>query len=106
MNSPHKTVVDDHGSKEKLAAKVLKFVTCPEEEEQEDFEHRIHTMSNRKLLRLWNAQQTLESNHGDRDALVKKITLARFSGGNEAYATKIATYSTPRLLDLGRQHRV
>ena len=105
-HSPLHTVREEHGSKEKLAEKVIGILDVPEDEDKADFEHRVHTMSNRKLLRLWNAHQTLDSKYGSRDALVDKVTKAQFPGGNTDYAAKIATYSTPRLLDLARRFKV
>lgn len=104
--SPLQRVRDEHGSKEKLAEKVLGILDCPEDEEKDLFEHRVSTMSNRKLLRLWDANQALTSKHGSRDALVDKIVKARFPGGNDDFMNKISGYSVPRLLDLGRQHKV
>jgi tyrosyl-tRNA synthetase len=104
--SPLQLVRDQYGSKEKLAAKVLGILQKGEEEEQEAFEHRVHTMSNRKLMRLLAANETLTSKHGSREALVDKIVKARFPGGNADFAAKIGNYSIPRLLDLGRQHKV
>lgn len=104
--SPLQMVRDQHGSKEKLAAKVLGILDRPEEEEEAAFEHRVNTMSNRKLLRLWAAHEQLNSAHGSRDALIEKIAKARFPGGNADFAAKISGYSVPRLLDLGRQHKV
>lgn len=104
--SPLQIVRDEHGSKEKLASKVAGLLQPAQDEEKEAFEHRINTMSNTKLLRLWNAHQTLSSKHGSTQALVDKIVKARFPGGNADYAAKLAGYSVPRLLDLGRQHGV
>lgn len=104
--SPLQIVRDTHGSKEKLAEKVAGLLQPADGEEQDAFQHRINTMSNTKLLRLWNAHQALSSKHGSREALVEKIVKARFPGGNADYAAKLGTYSVPRLLDLGRQHGV
>lgn len=101
--SPLQRVRQEHGSKAELATKVAGFLEVPEDEEKEDFEHRIATMSNQKLLRLWDAQQALVSSHGSREALADKITKARFPGGNADYLAKISGFSTPKLLDLARQ---
>ena len=101
--SPLQMVRDQYGSKEKLAEKVIGLLECGEDEEKEAFEHRVHTMSNKKLLRLWSSYETLKASHGSTEALVEKIVKARFPGGNADYAAKIADYSVPRLLDLGRQ---
>lgn len=104
--SPLHRVREEFGSKEKLAAKVIEILDRPEDEEAEEFEHRVNTMSNRKLLRLYEANQTLSSKYDSREDLVEKIVRARFPGGNEDYLNKIGGYSVPRLLDLARQHRV
>ncbi len=104
--SPLQMAREQYGSKEKLAEKVLAILDRSEDEEQEAFEHRVNTMSNRKLLRLLAASETLAATHGSREKLVDKIVAARFSGGNADYRAKIENYSVPRLLDLGRQHKV
>ena len=104
--SPLQRVRAQHGSKEKLAEKVVEILDRPEDQEQDEFEKRVNTMSNRKLLRLWESNEKLSSKYGSRDALVEKIVRARFPGGNADYAAKISGYSVPRLLDLGLQHKV
>ncbi len=101
--SPHQFVKVKHGSKAKLAEKVLGFLETPEGEDQADFEARITKLSNAKLVRLFNAHEKVESVYGGKQALVDKIVSAKFKGGNEPYAKKIATFSEPRLLDLARQ---
>ena len=53
--SPHKLVKSKHGTKAKLAEKVLDFLTAPEGEEKDVFEARIRTLSNAKLQRLFDA---------------------------------------------------
>ena len=104
--NPLPRVRDEHDSKEALAQKVIGILQKPEDEEQAAFEHRINTLSNRKLLRLWEANQTLAEKWGSRDALVDKIVKARFVGGNSDYQQKISGYSLPKLIDLARQHKV
>ncbi len=101
--SPHQLVKSKHGSKAKLADKVLEFLTAPEGEDQADFDARIRGLSNAKLQRLFAAHERVENDFGGKDALVEKIVSAKFSGGNAPYATKISTFSEPRLLDLARQ---
>ena len=104
--SPLHAVVAEHGSKAELAKKVIGVLTKGEDEEQEMFEHRVNTMSNKKLLRLWNAHQTLSSKYGSRDKLVSSLVTKRFPGGNADYQAKISTFSVPKLLDLARQLKV
>lgn len=103
--SPLQRVRDEHGSKEELADKVLETLTAPEDEDPADFDHRIRTLSNRKLLRLWDAHQTVQDKYGSKDALVEKITTAQFSGGNEDYQNKISGFTLPKLLDLARRYK-
>ena len=102
--SPLQLVKKEHGSKTELAKKVQSILNCPEDEDELDFHARIETMSNKKLLRLWNAHQEVTSTYGGKDALVNKIVLARFSGGNLDYQNKISGFTLPKLLDLARQH--
>ncbi len=104
--SPMQQVQDEFGSKEELAKKVVGILDTPEDEDQADFEHRISTLSNRKLLRLWNAHQTVQDTYGSKSDLVEKITKARFNGHNADYAAKLETFNLPKLLDLARQHGV
>lgn len=104
--SPLQKVKDEFGSKDELAKKVIGILDAPEEEDQADFEHRISTLSNRKLLRLWNAHQTVSDKYGSKSDLVSKITQARFNGNNADYAAKLETFNLPKLLDLARQHGV
>ena len=104
--SPLQRTRDEHGSKAELAKKVLAFLTMPEEEEQAEFEHRVNTMSNKKLLRLLDAHTELAKKYGSKESLVDQITKARFSGGNADYAAKIGTFTEPKLLDLARQHKL
>lgn len=104
--SPLQRVREEHGSKDELATKVLDILEVPEDEDPADFEHRIRTLSNRKLLRLWQAHQTLDEKYGSKEDLVEKVTRARFPGGNEDYARKISGFTVPKLLDLARRHKV
>ena len=104
--SPLQQTKADHGSKEALADKVIGFLSAREDEDQADFENRIRTLSNTKLLRLFSANQTLSSKYGSKDDLVKKISEARFKGQNADYIAKISTFSAPKLLDLARQHKL
>jgi len=101
--SPFLRVRSEHGTKAKLAQEVLSFLTAPEGEDQADFEQRIKTLSNAKLLRLFDAHQTLVEKHGSKGALVDAIVAAKFKGGNEDYKVKISGFTEPRLLDLARQ---
>lgn len=105
--SPLQRVRDEHGSKDELADKVLGILDAPEDEEDKaDFEHNIRTLSNRKLLRLWDAHQRVSDQYGSKADLVEKITTARFPGGNDDYQAKISGFTLPKLLDLARRFKV
>ncbi|QDG51959.1 hypothetical protein FIV42_14790 [Persicimonas caeni] len=105
--SPLQRVREEHGSKEELAEKVLGLLEKPEDEwEAEDFDHRIRTLSNRKLLRLWESHQKVQEQYGSKSDLVEKIVKARFPGGNDDYETKISGFTLPKLLDLARRFKV
>lgn len=103
--SPLQRVREEHGSKADLAKKVIGILDAGDED-QADFEHRVNTMSNAKLLRLWSAHNTVSDKYGSKDALVQKVTKARFPGGNDDYAAKLSGFTLPKLLDLAREHRV
>lgn len=105
--TPLQYVKDEFGSKAALAEKVLGVLDRPEDEDDaKAFEHGVKTMSNAKLLRLWNAHQIVDSKFGSKSKLVDAITKARFSGGNEDYARKLGTFTLPKLLDVARQHNL
>ncbi len=104
--SPLQRVRDEHGSKDELAEKVLGILDTPEDEDPADFDHRVRTMSNRKLLRLWESHQRVQDQYGSKSDLVEKITKARFPGGNDDYQRKISGFTLPKLLDLARRFKV
>src|SRR5690554_8187566 len=72
--SPLQQVRDEYGSKAELAKKVLGFLEAPEGEDAEDFQHRVETMSNAKLLRLQRSYDRIQSDYGSKAALAEKIT--------------------------------
>jgi hypothetical protein len=104
--SPLQRVREEHGSKAELAGKVIGILDKPEGEPEEEFDHRVHTMSNAKLLRLWNAHQRVENEYGGKASLVEKIVAARFPGGNDDYEAKLMSFTLPKLLDQARQNGV
>lgn len=105
--SPLQIVQEDHGSKPELAKKVFKGLDQPEDEDEaHDLEFRIQKMSNRKLLRLWNAQQVLEEKFGSKQELIDAIESAEFPGGNDDYVEKLQGYNLPKLLDVARQNNL
>lgn len=104
--SPLQRVREEHGSKEDLVEKILDVFEEPEDEDPLDFEERLSTASNQKLLRLWDYHQLVQDEFGSRQGLIDKITTAKFPGGNSAYAEKLSGYNLPRLVGLARDHDV
>jgi len=103
--SPLQQVREDHGSKEELVDKLLDEVLEPPEDEAPlDFEERIASASNKKLLRLWDAHQTVLDEFGSKQALVDKLVTSQFPGGNADYADKLSGMTLPRLLGLARDN--
>ena len=105
--SPLEIVRDKHGSKEELAKKVFDLLDKPEDEDDAiDLEYRIQTMSNRKLLRLWDAHQLMDDKFGSKAELVDAVVSAKFPNGNEDYQAKVSTFTVPKLLDVARRHKL
>lgn len=104
--SPLQRVRDEHGSKEQLVDKLLDVLEVPEDEDPLDFEERLATSKNEKLLRLWDYHQLVDERFGSRQGLIDKVVTARFPGGNEDYATKLEGMHLPRLVGLAREHSV
>ena len=100
--TPLQSVLKDFGSKEKLvsqlAAKLEKF----EGEGNDDFNTRLTQVSNKKLLRLWKAQNRLESEFSSKGALVDAIvTLKNPKQANDrAFKSKLMNFRATRLLDM------
>jgi hypothetical protein len=101
--TPLQLVKSEFGSKDALASKLIPLLTCPEDEDKAEFERRIRTASNKKLLRLWKAEQALKDQFSSKDKLVQAIVKAKFNGANADYAARISKYTSTRLLDLHRQ---
>ncbi|MFB6352269.1 MAG: hypothetical protein ABEN55_19755 [Bradymonadaceae bacterium] len=104
--SPLQRVRDEHGSKDELVDKILEVLDVPQDEDPLDFEERLATTSNKKLLRIWDYHQLVQEKFGSRQGIVDKITTAKFPGGNPDYADEIADYTLPRLVGLARDHDV
>lgn len=105
-NSPLQRVRDEHNSKEELVDKLLDVLEVPEDEDPLDFEERLATTKNKKLLRLWDYSQLVEDRFGSRQGLIDQVTTAQFPGGNADYAATLEDLSLPRLVGLAREHGV
>ncbi|TVR01223.1 MAG: hypothetical protein EA398_10310 [Deltaproteobacteria bacterium] len=98
--SPLMKVKEQFGSKEALAGKLAPLLRRPEDEPEEEFERRLRTTSNRKLLRLWEAEERTKA-LGGRDAVIDFIMKAKFGERPEAaFRTRLEGYANTRLLDL------
>ncbi|MFA5623847.1 MAG: hypothetical protein WC966_02160 [Bradymonadales bacterium] len=99
--TPVAEVKDKFGSKENLAKTVLAQLERPEDESKEEFERRILTLSNRKLLKLNDAHEELLKRFGSKAALVDAIVaLACVGKVDTTYKAKLERMRTAPLLDL------
>lgn len=104
--SPLERVREEHGSKEQLVDKLLDTIEVPQDEDPLDFEERLSTASNKKLLRLWDYTELIDEKFGSKQGLIDKIETAKFPGGNPDYAEKLAGLSIPRLVGKARDEDV
>jgi len=97
--TPLEQVRKDHGSKEELVRKLLPVLEPREGETNDEFELRILTTSNKKLLRLFQVSKIIKARFGSKKDLVKAIVEKKFPKGNEPYETKLMTRRSTQLLD-------
>lgn len=103
--SPLQQVRERFGSKEELAKQLYgKLERIYEGETDEEYERRIRTTSNIKLLRLHSVVEEVESRFGGKSGLVDAIVKLRAGEHkpDEQYRGKLETYQQTRLLDLHR----
>lgn len=101
--SPLMAVKERFGSKEALAQKLAPLLRRPEDEPEEEFERRLRTTSNRKLLRLWEAEEQTKA-LGGRAKVIDAIMEKKFGAHPQAgYRTRLEAYANTRLLDLHAQ---
>ena len=101
--SPLVEVKERFGTKEALAQKLASVLRRPEGEPEEEFERRLRTTSNRKLLRLLEAEDRTKA-LGGRDKVIDEIMKLKFGERPEAgYRTRLEGYANTRLLDLHAQ---
>lgn len=92
---------DRFGSKEALAKIVLSQLEKPEAESKEDFERRIMTLSNRKLLKLNAAHEDMLKRFGSRAALIDAVVALVCTGKvDTVYKASLEKMRTAPLLDL------
>jgi hypothetical protein len=88
-----------HGSKEALA-KTIAAVIVRADEDADVIAARLRTASNRQLLRLAAANETVKKKWGSREKLIAAIGAAQKKGKDQDFLTRLDAYSLPRLIDL------
>ncbi|MGF1511702.1 MAG: hypothetical protein ACFB9M_19575 [Myxococcota bacterium] len=104
--TPLQTVNHRFGSREKLVEELVKTADRLKGDTSEsETRSRLMGLSNSKLLRLAQVEQTVRERFGDRVKLIKHIVETRTAAGHTADADfegKLETYSKARLLDMTR----
>ncbi|HWO22397.1 MAG TPA: hypothetical protein VNO30_26745 [Kofleriaceae bacterium] len=90
-----------HGSKEALAKQIAASIVGPDDD-ADAIAARLRTASNRQLLRLAAASETVKKKWGSREKLIAAIGAAQKKGKDQDFLTKLETYSLPQLVDLAR----
>ncbi len=98
--SPLQIVKEKFGSKEKLVEALVNTLEKNDGESAEDFQARLLSVSNKKLLRLHATQERVSSEFGNKETLVDKIVALKFDKPNADYKAKLMKYRVTRLLDL------
>jgi hypothetical protein len=98
--TPLQEVRQRFGSKEELVKQLLPVLERDESAEDDDWNQRIATMSNAKLLRLQRAHEAVKEHYGSKDKLVEALVLKKFPKGNAPYQDKLGRTRSTRLLDL------
>lgn len=98
---PKARVLEAHSTKEALA-KSLAEAIARDDEDTDVIADRLRTASNKQLLRLRAAADTVKEKYGDRSKLIATIAGAQNKSKDKDYVAKLDTYSLPHLLDLAR----
>jgi hypothetical protein len=101
--TPYQEVKQRFGSKEALARELIPVVERDEYLDDDEFERRILTASNKQLLRLHRIHETIRKRWGSKRELVDAIVAKKFPNGNSPYHEKLMQMRPSRLLDLQRQ---
>ena len=100
MSTPLHTVKSDFGSKEALVEKLVPLLDRQDNESDGEFKERLMRVSNRKLLRLWEREQTLRETFTNREQLVDQIVEAKLGRGDTEMRNRLLGLSTGRLLSM------
>src|SRR5262249_2001878 len=92
-------VIAAHGSKVALAASLAQVLARPDQDTGQ-LESQLKKASNRQLLRLSRATQTMKDKFGSRDKLIAAIGAANHKSKDKDYLAKLDSYSLPQLLDI------
>lgn len=105
--TPLQLVKEKFGSRADLAGQLASMVDKMHGDETTDqVKSRLMGLSNPKLLRLYQVEQTVREQYGDKAKLIQAILEKRREAGHtadEALATKLEGYTKARLLDMTRQ---
>jgi hypothetical protein len=93
-------VKERFGTKEDLV-KTLVEPLAAADEDTDIVKDRLLKASNQQLLRLQRVVTTVKEKWGSRDKLIAAIGAAMKKTKDQDYLAKLATFSLPRLLDLG-----
>jgi hypothetical protein len=96
---PRGRLLAAHGSKEALA-KTIAPALARADEDADAIAARLRTASNRQLLRLAAAAQTVQQKWGTREKLIEAIGAAQKKSKDQDYLARLDSYSLPRLVEL------
>ena len=103
--SPRQIVEKEFGGRAALVDRLAEDCDPLHGDTASEMKSRLMGLSNKKLLRLYRAGQTVRERFGDRAKLVAHILERRKAAGLTAdadFEAKLETYSKARLLDLAR----
>ena len=101
MASPLHTVKARFGSKEDLVSKLAPLLDRGADESETDFRERLLRVSNRKLVKLWEREQSLRGKFQSREGLVDAILGLESPGKvDQDRRRKLLALGTGRLLAL------
>ncbi|MDX9720023.1 MAG: hypothetical protein RBU37_04715 [Myxococcota bacterium] len=103
--TPTEIVNERFGSKKELAKLMIGRLEKPfEDESDEDFERRIRTTSNKKLLHLYELSEQLQQRFGSKDKLIDAIVALKYGDNkpDSSYRSKLERYRIARLMAMHR----
>lgn len=104
--SPRRIVDKEFGGRAALVDRLAGECDPLHGDSASEMKSRLMGLSNKKLLRLYRAEQKVRERFGDRSKLVAHLVGRRKNAGLTAdadYEAKLETYSKARLLDMTRQ---